>query len=45
MKTKIFFSGLMAATLLTTACSDFLTEDPKGQLVPSSFFVSRMRTT
>ena len=41
MKTKIFFGGLMAATLLTTACSDFLTEDPKGQLVPSSFFVSQ----
>ena len=42
MKTKIYFGGLMAVALLTTtACSDFLTEDPKGQLVPSSFFVSQ----
>ena len=41
MKNKIFFGGLMAVSLLATACSDFLTEEPKGQLVPSSFFVSQ----
>ena len=41
MKTNILFGGLMAAALLTTSCSDFLTEDPKGQLVPSSFFASQ----
>ncbi len=32
---------MAVALLTTTACSDFLTEDPKGQLVPSSFFVSQ----
>ena len=41
MKTKIYLGCLMAATLLSTSCSDFLTEDPKGQLTPSNFFVSQ----
>lgn len=31
----------MATTLVSTSCSDFLTEDPKGQLTPSNFFVSQ----
>lgn len=38
MKTKIFMGCLMAASLFTmTSCSDFLTEDPKGQLTPDNF--------
>lgn len=32
---------LLATTLLGTSCSDFLTEDPKGKLTPSTFFVSQ----
>lgn len=31
----------MVASLFATSCSDFLTEDPKGQLTPSTFFVSQ----
>lgn len=41
MKTKIILSCLVATTLVSTSCSDFLTEDPKGQLTPSNFFVSQ----
>lgn len=40
MKTKIYLGCLLAASLLvtTTSCSDFLDEDPKGQLTPENFF-------
>lgn len=41
MKTKIILSCLVATTLVSTSCSDFLTEAPKGQLTPSNFFVSQ----
>lgn len=41
MRTKIFLGCLMATSLLSTSCSDFLTEDPKGKLTPSTFFVSQ----
>lgn len=41
MKTKIILSCLVATTLVSTSCSDFLTKDPKGQLTPSNFFVSQ----
>lgn len=42
MKTKIILSCLVATTLVSTSCSDFLTEDPKGQLTPSNFLCRRM---
>jgi starch-binding outer membrane protein, SusD/RagB family len=40
MKTKIYIGCLLAASLLatTTSCSDFLNEDPKGQLAQDNFF-------
>lgn len=40
MNTKILFSCLFAASLLstTTSCSDFLDEDPKGQLAVDNYF-------
>lgn len=39
MKTKILYGCALAASLLlTTSCSDFLTEDPKGKLTPESFY-------
>lgn len=40
MNTKILFSCLFAASMLTTttSCSDFLTEDPKGQMAQDNFF-------
>lgn len=41
MKTKIFISALMACTVAMTSCSDFLTEDPKGQMVPENYFTSQ----
>lgn len=41
MRTKIFLGCLLAATLASTSCSDFLTEDPKGKLTPSNYFVSQ----
>lgn len=41
MKTKIFFGCLMAASLLTTSCSDFLTEDPQGSMTPETYFASQ----
>lgn len=41
MKTKIFMGCLLATAMLGSSCSDFLTEDPKGQLTPSNFFVSQ----
>lgn len=42
MKTKYIFSALLAvASLGLTSCSDFLDEDPKGQLTPTGFFDSQ----
>lgn len=41
MKTRFFSSIFMAAALLTTSCSDFLTEDPKGKLTPGNYFASQ----
>ena len=40
MKTKIFLGCFLAASLLatTTSCSDFLDEDPKGQLFQDNYF-------
>ena len=39
MKTKILLGCLMATSaLLATSCSDFLTEDPKGKLIPGEFY-------
>ena len=37
MKTKYIVYALGLA-LLSTSCNDFLDEDPKGQLTPSTFF-------
>ncbi len=37
MKTKYILCAL-AFSLLSTSCSDFLKEDPKGQLTPTTFF-------
>lgn len=41
MKTKIFLCTALACSLITTSCSDFLTEDPKGKLTPTSFFATQ----
>lgn len=38
MKYSIFTCCLLAASLTVVSCSDFLTEDPKGQLTPETFF-------
>lgn len=38
MKNRILSSCLIAASLLISSCSDFLTEDPKGKLTPENFF-------
>lgn len=39
MKNKIFAACLfLAAMLMSTACSDFLIENPKGRLTPENFF-------
>lgn len=38
MKYSIFTCYLLAASLTAVSCSDFLTEDPKGQLTPETFF-------
>ena len=38
MKYSIFTCCLLAASLTAVSCSDFLTEDPKGQLTPETFF-------
>ena len=40
MKTKYILCAL-GLTLLSTSCSDFLDEDPKGKLTPSTFFSSQ----
>lgn len=41
MKYSIFSCCLLAASLSAVSCSDFLTEDPKGQLTPDTFFQSQ----
>lgn len=42
MKSNIFYAAALAASLFsTTACSDFLTEDPKGRIVSSAYFSSQ----
>ncbi|MCM1349344.1 MAG: RagB/SusD family nutrient uptake outer membrane protein [Firmicutes bacterium] len=42
MKKKYFIPLLaLAASMSFSSCSDFLTEDPKGQLTPSGFFTSQ----
>ncbi len=42
MKLNILYGCLLAATtVMTTSCSDFLNEDPKGQLTPSTYFSSQ----
>ena len=39
MKNNILSGCLFAATLLlSTSCSDFLTETPKGKITPEGFF-------
>lgn len=38
MKYSIFTCCLLAASLTAASCSDFLKEDPKGQLTPETFF-------
>lgn len=38
MKTKILLSCVLAMSLFTTSCSDFLNEDPKGRLTPETYF-------
>lgn len=40
---KIYISCFLAASLLatTTSCSDFLNEDPKGQMAQDNFFTSQ----
>ncbi len=39
MKTNILTGCMLAASmLLTTSCSDFLNEDPKGKLTPDTYF-------
>jgi starch-binding outer membrane protein, SusD/RagB family len=41
MKSKIFFGCLLlAGGMITSSCSDFLTEDPKGQLEPTTYYSS-----
>ena len=40
MKAKYILLAL-GATLLSTSCSDFLQEDPKGQLTPTTFFATQ----
>ncbi len=41
MKSKILMGCMLAAGLLSTSCSDFLTEDPKGQLEPEAYYNSK----
>ena len=38
MKAKILFAGLLTASTLFSSCSDFLDEDPKGQLTAENYF-------
>ncbi|WP_459188747.1 RagB/SusD family nutrient uptake outer membrane protein [Parabacteroides sp. APC149_11_2_Y6] len=41
MKTKIWIGCTLLCGLLTTSCSDFLTEDAKGQLDPKNYYSSQ----
>lgn len=41
MKTKYILPVAFMACLGLTSCSDFLTEDPKGQITPEGFFDSQ----
>ena len=41
MKNKILIGCLLAGMLSATSCSDYLTEDPKGQLTPQTFFTNQ----
>lgn len=43
MKSKIFFIGaaLAVTALLSASCKDFLQEDPKGKLTPSTFYATQ----
>ncbi|MDO4163852.1 MAG: RagB/SusD family nutrient uptake outer membrane protein [Bacteroides sp.] len=42
MKKKILSGCLIAASMLVaTSCSDFLTENPQGQLTPETFFATQ----
>ena len=46
MKKKYFIPLLAAvASMNFSSCSDFLTEDPKGQLTPTGFFDSQASLT
>ena len=46
MKKKYFIPLLaVVASLSFSSCSDFLTEDPKGQLTPNGFFDSQAALT
>lgn len=46
MKKKYFFPMLaVVASLTFSSCSDFLTEDPRGQLTPNGFFDSKAALT
>ena len=39
MKKRILSGCILAASILvTTSCSDFLTENPQGKLTPENFF-------
>lgn len=40
MKSNIIMGCMLAAGLLSASCSDFLTEEPKGQLDPSTYYNS-----
>ena len=40
MKTKIFVATCLAFSVISSSCSDFLTEDPKGQMVQNNYFSS-----
>lgn len=41
MKTKIFVATCLAFSTMLGSCSDFLTEDPKGQMVQDNYFSSQ----
>lgn len=41
MKSKILAGCLIAMPVLTTSCSDFLTEDPKGRQTPDNYYNSQ----
>lgn len=41
MKTRYIFAAVATACMGLVSCSDFLTEDPKGQITPGNFFDSQ----